>query len=64
MRVPKLTDLELEAVAFALRAYAAMQRQSAERIDNPQLSAPTVKSAERAAALAERSEKARQNGRG
>lgn len=57
--MPKLTDLELETVAFALRAYAVQQRKSAERVDNPQLSASTLKSAERAAALAERFEKAR-----
>jgi hypothetical protein len=56
---PQLGDYELETAARACRALAHVERDSAEKISDPALRAPVKKRADRAAALAERFEKAR-----
>jgi hypothetical protein len=57
--MPRLTDYELETVARACRALAHREQESMKAISDPALRGPVAKRAERAAALAERFEKAR-----
>jgi hypothetical protein len=54
-----LTDLELETAARACRVLSRQEEQAAKRIDNPGMRGPIENTAKRAAALAERFEKAR-----
>jgi len=56
---PRLTDYELETAARACRALARVERESAEKINDPALRAPVQQRAQCAAALAERFERAR-----
>jgi hypothetical protein len=55
----QLTDYELETIARACRALAYVERQSAEKINDPALRGPVQQRAQCAAALAERFEAAR-----
>jgi hypothetical protein len=54
-----LTDLELETAARACRALAYQEGEAAKRVENPGMRAPIEGAARRAAALAERFERAR-----
>ena len=54
-----LTDLELETAARACRALAYQEEQAAKRMENPGMRGPIENSAKRAAALAEKFERAR-----
>ena len=54
-----LTDLELETAARACRALAYQEEQAAKRMENPGMRGPVENTAKRAAALAEKFEKAR-----
>jgi hypothetical protein len=57
----ELTDVELETAAMACRAKAAQDRKIAPQIENPILRGPIENAARRAAALAEKFERARKN---
>jgi hypothetical protein len=60
-RVPlDLTDLELETAARACRSLAYQEGEAAKRLENPTVRAPIEGTAKRAAALAEKFERARQ----
>ena len=54
-----LTDLELATAARACRALAYKERQAAKKMENPTTRGPIENTAKRAAALAERFERAR-----
>jgi hypothetical protein len=54
-----LTDLELETAARACRALAYQEDHAAKRMENPAMRGPVENTAKRAAALAERFERAR-----
>jgi hypothetical protein len=54
-----LTDLELETAARACRALAYQEGEAAKRLENPTVRAPIEGTARRAAALAEKFERAR-----
>jgi hypothetical protein len=54
-----LTDLELETAARACRALAYQEEQAAKRMENPGMRGPVENTARRAAALAEKFERAR-----
>jgi hypothetical protein len=54
-----LTDLELESAARACRALAYQEEQAAKRMENPGMRGPIENTARRAAALAEKFERAR-----
>jgi hypothetical protein len=54
-----LTDLELETAARACRALAYQKEQAAKRMENPTTRGPIENTAKRAAALAEKFERAR-----
>jgi hypothetical protein len=54
-----LTDLELETAARACRALAYREGEAAKRLENPTVRAPIEGTAKRAAALAEKFERAR-----
>jgi hypothetical protein len=54
-----LTDLELETAARACRALAYQEDQAAKRMENPGMHGPVENTAKRAAALAEKLERAR-----
>jgi hypothetical protein len=56
---PQLSDYELETAARACRALAHVERESAEKISDPELRRPVQQRAQCAAALAERFERAR-----
>jgi hypothetical protein len=55
----ELTDLELETAARACRAFAYQESEAAKRIENPGMRPPIENTAKRAAALAEKFERAR-----
>jgi hypothetical protein len=55
----ELTDLELETAARACRALAYQEEQAANRMENPLTRGPIESTSKRAAALAERFERAR-----
>jgi hypothetical protein len=57
-----LTDLELETAARACRALAYQEEQAAKRMENPGMRGPIESTAKRAAALAEKLERARKKG--
>jgi hypothetical protein len=54
-----LTDLELETAARACRSLAYQEGEAAKRLENPTVRAPIEGTAKRAAALAEKFERAR-----
>jgi hypothetical protein len=54
-----LTDLKLETAARACRAMAYQEEQAAKRMENPTTRGPVESTAKRAAALAEKFERAR-----
>jgi hypothetical protein len=54
-----LTDLELETAARACRALAYQEEQAAKKMENPGMRGPIESTAKRAAALAEKLERAR-----
>jgi hypothetical protein len=54
-----LTDLELETAARACRSLAYQEAEAAKRLENPTVRAPIEGTAQRAAALAEKFERAR-----
>jgi len=54
-----LTDLELETAARACRALAYQEAEAAKRMENPTTRGPIENTAQRAAALAEKLERAR-----
>jgi hypothetical protein len=60
-RMPQLdlTDLELETAARACRALAYQEGEAAKRMENPGMRGPVENTAKRAAALAEKFERAR-----
>jgi hypothetical protein len=57
--MPKLTDAELETVARACRAFAHQERERIKRMENPGMREIAERTADRAATLAERFERAR-----
>ena len=59
--MPKLTDLELETCAMALRAYARLREQDAKRVEGVGVREVIERDADRAAQLAERFERARKS---
>jgi hypothetical protein len=54
-----LTDLELDTAARACRALAYQEGEAAKRLENPGMRAPIENTAQRAAALADKFERAR-----
>jgi hypothetical protein len=54
-----LTDLELETAARACRSLAYQESEAAKRLENPTVRAPVENTAQRAAALAVKFERAR-----
>jgi hypothetical protein len=58
-----LTDLELETAARACRALAYQEEQAAKRMENPTMRGSIENTAKRAAALAEKLERARKTAR-
>jgi hypothetical protein len=58
--MPKLTDVELETVARACRAFAHQEGERVKKIENPQMRELAEVTVKRAATLAERFERARQ----
>jgi hypothetical protein len=58
--MPKLTDVELETVARACRAFAYQEGVRVKKIENPQMRELAEATVKRAATLAERFERARQ----
>lgn len=54
-----LSDLELETAARACRAMAYQESERAKKMENPGMRGPIENTAKRAAALAERFERAR-----